>query len=744
MAKKDPKLFGELFKQFRLRSGFNTLLSFGHALAGNGLIYEDNTFSRWQSGTRIPANRDVILAIIKLFVDQYGITTVAEANRFLEAAGHGFLTDREIGQTIFKKILKYAPFQVPPNIYPFIGRTSEIEVLKKQLLGGKTVLISGYPGIGKTALAIRLGHLLRHHFPDGVLWSRLDTTSPMSILAKIAYTYGGNVNAIKKLEARVEVVRSILLRRKALLIFDNARSSDNLLPILPNAPFCSVVLTSRLKSSEILSGIEELNLPVFAPQESLDLFRALNNKKWIEENRKLIAELSELLGYLPLALSIAASHVSKSPQWYIQRLIDKLRREKNSLDLLELEDISLRASFNLSFRTLPSKLQQFFPLTGVFAGIDFSVAAIATVAEVEKKDVLDLLESLYKHSLIERSDMDRYRLHPLIKLFAEEKISSNEPYLKATSFYIQFLKQQNPRSTMDNFSFIERELDNIMFLFKKCAELEEWKFVTDIWPQFGAFLWHAGYWNEVGGLGEIAYKAADKLRDKYSLAGCCIRELSWLYYWQGDLKKAEFFSRKGLALARELRDRYLIAYGKKRLGMVHQREGNYEKAEKTLREALRGFVRLNKLKHVGDTYLYLGHVLRKKGDMDLAQDSYQRSLDIALQTKDQEGIPIALYYLGETALLKKDYKTSEDRFKRALELDRKYGRKAGEAWNKWGLGLIELELGNFDKAKQLFLQAKKVYKQLDMSTNVEQVERDIQQADRKIPEVDRSKFIGVS
>lgn len=744
MARKDPKLFSELFQRFRLRAGFGTLLSFGHALADNGLIYEDSTFSRWQNGSRIPANRDILLAIIKLFVEHQGITTIVEANRFLDAAGHGFLTDGEINQIMPKNILEHAPFQAPPPISPFVGRTRETKILKEQLLRGKVVLISGPAGIGKTALAVQLAHLLRHHFPDGVVWSRLDTTSPMSILAKIAYTYGENVNAIKDLESRAEVVRSLLFRKKAILVYDNAQSAEELRLVLPNTPMCSVMVTSRVKNLTILSKTEYIELDVFTQKETVELFKNRTSNDWVQRNKSLIFKIGTLLGYLPMALDMAASHIAKLPSEQLEDFINLLQKEKTRLDALKIEDTSLRSSFNSSFRKLSSLHQKLFVSLGVFAGIDFSIEAVAAIANLDKGIVRVWLEELFDRSMIERSSSSRYRLHPLIKLFAGEKISSSRLYFKAISYYIKFLNSQNPRRTMSNFPFIERELDNILFLFKKCTELKEWKFITEIWPQLGAFLWHAGYWGEVRKLGDIAYKAAEKLSDKHSLAACCIRELSWLYFWQGDLKRAEYFSRKGLALARDLDDEYLIAYGKKRLGMVYQRDGNYGKAEKTLREALRGFLRLNKLKHLGDTYLYLGHVLRKKESVDMAQESYQRSLDTALQIKDREGIPIALYYLGETALLKKDYKTAESRFKKALELDEKHGRKAGEAWNKWGLGLIELRLGNFERAKQLFLQAKKVYKQLGMYTNVQQVEKDIQQANEKIPEVDKTKLFGVS
>lgn len=743
MTNKKPKLFGELFKRLRLRAGFETLAALSKVLADYGYVYEDSTFSRWQRGNRIPASRKTIITIIKVFAENQGISTLVEANRLLESAGQGFLTDGEIHR-MPKSLLEHPPFQAPPDISPFIGRDKQIEKLKEVLLHGKVALISGTAGVGKTALAIRLAHILRSQFPDGVIWSRLDTTSPMSILAKIAYTYGENINAIKDLEARAEVVRSLLFRKKAFLVFDNVQSSTNLKSLFPNAPLCSVIVTSRSKSITRFAKSEHLELGTFTPEEALELFKSKTGHGWVNTNKVHILKLSSILGYLPLALDIAASHMVSLPRQLLERYIDNLLIEKTRLDLLKMGDISLRSSFNSSFTQLSSTHQQLFTHLGVFAGFDFSVEAAASTANLDERIVQIWLEDMFDRSIVERSADSRYRLHPLIKLFAEEKIKSRETYLKALKYYSRFLKQQNTRHSLDNYPLVEKELDNILSLWQKCAKLKEWKPINEIWPQLGAFLWHSGYWNQVERLGETAARAALKLKDKQSLAACYIRELSWLYYWQGDLRKSKSFAKKGLEIAKNLNDKYLTAYAKKRLGMVSQRNGDYKKTEKILHEALEAFIKLKKLKHAGDIYLYLGHVSRKQGNLDKAKDLYRQALDTALVIRDQEGVPIAYYYLGEIALLKKQYQVAKSFFKRALAIDKEQGRKSGEAWNKWGLGLIELELSNFESAKQLFLQAKEVYERLCMRTNVKQVEKDIEKANAAISKIDKIQIFEVS
>ena len=99
--------FGELFKKFRLRSEFSTLSQFGNALAKEGFIYEDSIYSHWQKNVRIPKNRKLLLAVIRIFIKEGGIRNIKEGNGLLESAGQGYLTNEEV-----------ATFEQNPHFHP--------------------------------------------------------------------------------------------------------------------------------------------------------------------------------------------------------------------------------------------------------------------------------------------------------------------------------------------------------------------------------------------------------------------------------------------------------------------------------------------------------------------------------------------------------------------------------------------------------------------------------------------------
>ena len=120
MKSSDILLFSKLFKKFRLKSEFLSLSDLGHALAKEGLIYEDSTLSRWQNGNRIPLDRNLLIMLIKIFIKRGGIKSLQEANKLLESAGHGYLTETEI-EKLSSRFVPAGRFQLAQEMVDFIS-----------------------------------------------------------------------------------------------------------------------------------------------------------------------------------------------------------------------------------------------------------------------------------------------------------------------------------------------------------------------------------------------------------------------------------------------------------------------------------------------------------------------------------------------------------------------------------------------------------------------------------------------
>jgi hypothetical protein len=87
--------FAGLFRKYRLKAELETLAAVAAAFVEKGIVYEDSMFSHWQTGRRLPRTRKILLVLIHILIERQAITTVQEVNQLFEAAGQGYLTDRE-------------------------------------------------------------------------------------------------------------------------------------------------------------------------------------------------------------------------------------------------------------------------------------------------------------------------------------------------------------------------------------------------------------------------------------------------------------------------------------------------------------------------------------------------------------------------------------------------------------------------------------------------------------------------
>ncbi|MGP3960666.1 BTAD domain-containing putative transcriptional regulator [Nonomuraea sp. 3N208] len=332
------------------------------------------------------------------------------------------------------------PRRLPPAPAAFIGREALAAEAAEVLTGGADrtappiVAVTGAGGVGKSAFAVHVAHLVRDSYPGGQLYLRLHGTSPHptdpgAALARFLRALGIAPGDLPRgLDERAELYRDVLSDRRVLVVLDDVADERQLRPLLPADPRCAVLLTSRRR----LAGIEDVRpvpLDVLSTDESLDLLRGLLDDDRAEAEPEAAAELVAHCGGLPLALRVAAARLRHRPRTRLADLAAQLGRDR--LDWLEAGDVAVRASIALSYRQLGTGQRRLFRRLGLPATPEFTGWTAAALLDGGGEAADRLLDDLVEVHLVEHVGRGitgpRYRLHDLVYLVARELAVQEEP-----------------------------------------------------------------------------------------------------------------------------------------------------------------------------------------------------------------------------------------------------------------------------------------------------------------------------
>src|SRR5947207_2637075 len=125
----------------------------------------------------------------------------------------------------------------------------------RNLPGGTAVItaIGGTAGVGKTALAVHWAHQVAGESPDGQLYVNLrgfdPSGTPVTPEEAVRVLLDSlDVPATRRpqtIEAQLGMYRSLLAGKRMVVLLDNPRDAAQVRPLLPGAPTCRVIVTSR-------------------------------------------------------------------------------------------------------------------------------------------------------------------------------------------------------------------------------------------------------------------------------------------------------------------------------------------------------------------------------------------------------------------------------------------------------------------------------------------------------------------
>ncbi|WP_091289771.1 AfsR/SARP family transcriptional regulator [Amycolatopsis xylanica] len=317
--------------------------------------------------------------------------------------------------------------QLPPDLPDFAGRDAEVTELTTVL--GKShdtvpvVVVSGEPGVGKSALAVRAAHRLRDAYPDGQLYVSLSGARDIAeVLADLLRGIGVTGPAIPDdPAARAAAFRGRLTGRRVLVVLDDATEPTQVRALIPGTPGCAVLVTSRRRLSG-LAGARRVALGPFDGVEARELLGRLAGSR-VHDESPAAARIADACGNLPLALRIAGTRLALRPHLRLSALAERLEDEVRRLDELAVSDLQVRGSIALSFEALRPVTRAAFCAIGQVRDRDLPGWALGIL--IDDPDADAVLEELVEASLLEpvgadRTGEPRYRMHDLIRVFAAE------------------------------------------------------------------------------------------------------------------------------------------------------------------------------------------------------------------------------------------------------------------------------------------------------------------------------------
>ena len=329
----------------------------------------------------------------------------------------------------------------------FLGRGRDLAVLKESFgVGkstsettkfGKVIVIRGWPGVGKTSVAVALAHEkdLLIKYSGGILWASLgeapDLLSELVAWGRL-FDSAALVRATHVREAS-SILRNLLAEGRYLLVLDDIWNVDHAAPFIDACGSkCAILITTRepgLAHRLVNHSDHVYHLPVLDVGAAIELLAALAPEA-TRQSPELCRRLVEDLERLPLALQVAGRllRLESSMEWGIEELIEELRRGKAVLEApapIDMIDArsgripSVEILLERSTARLDEVARKRFWLLGGFAAkpATFDVEALRLVWQVD--DPRPTLRVFAERGLVEPVGGGRFQIHMLLAAHAE-------------------------------------------------------------------------------------------------------------------------------------------------------------------------------------------------------------------------------------------------------------------------------------------------------------------------------------
>lgn len=649
------------------------------------------------------------------------------------------------------------PSQLPPSV-DLCGRSGDLAALDAASRS-RTVIISGPPGVGKSALAVHWAHAHREAlFPDGQLFADLrghaadGPAGPAEILGRFLRALGIPPQDLPaELGELTALYRSVTSDLRVVVVLDDAISAAQVKPLLPASAASTVLVTSRWRlASLVAAGARCVQLDRLGSTAAVDLLRQVLGEERVSAEQAAAEELALLCAYFPLTLCISAARLAVRPKRKISELVRVLRSDRRRLSAFAADDeLALRVSLDLSYRALPAQAARMYRLMGLFPGGPFGSQVAAAAAALPADAARRSLSTLADANLLDDAADGRYRFHDLIRLHAlataEEKDTEAERAaairrmldwtLGAVTRAGQIVAPYRAGDVHDGpaeplpfatvaeaLDWLEQELPNVTAAVRFAADHAcpalAYRMVDELWPLF----LRRGLYPERVALDRIGLAAARaagdsaaeaKMLGRYGLILIRLRRLD----------EAAECAGQALTIWRSAGNQHRVAGSLRRLALVEQARDRPQDALELFGQALSIYERLGESRATALTLTDIGAALIDAHRAREAVGYLRRARQVFSDSPDRYNRARALAILGRALSSAGDFARASAALEQALGAMRECHSLTGEAHVLQLLGELAEASARPATARQRYATAQEILSRIGSPRVTELTER---------------------
>jgi tetratricopeptide (TPR) repeat protein len=465
------------------------------------------------------------------------------------------------------------------------------------------------------------------------------------------------------------------------VLLDNAAGTPQIAPLLPSAPGCLTLVTSRRRLTG-LDGVRPESIPVLPDDEAIHLLtRIVGGRAAAEPDAAM--EVVRRCGGLPLAIRLAGARLVHRPRW---RVADLLRRLGEApIGELAAEDRTVAAAFALSYQQLDPTSREMFRVLGLYPAERFDALAVAALTGMSYDSTEELLDGLVDVHLLEEPEAGVYRLHDLLREYAAALAADlpadrrREAIAGLLDFQLHALiaavpPPQRPQLHHDLQPATPRRPDLHRLLIDPAGRLERER------PTLASFV-DAGV---TAGLPEFAW---------------LLPRAAWRNLWtRGYTDDIVMLQSTGMRVAHESGDPAAKAMSANYLASAYLRLGRYDEARRLLERCIRQHREAGETRRLALAMSNLAIVHENAGRLREAAEQSEQALDLCRQLDFPSGKSVGFHSTGVAYALLGRYDEALRHQRLRLLLARDMGDLVGVANSLMHIAMLKRRTGAIDVA----------------------------------------------